>query len=79
MSDDEGGVSEGMIRLKKIREQKKLEQFLATIDEGLKPIIDTEKDRKVTDDAIFEMTALQHNERLTGKNAFVKLCLKNNQ
>lgn len=79
MSDDEGGVSEGMSRLKKIREQKKLEQFLATIDEGLKPIIDTEKDRKVTDDAIFEMTALQHIERLTGKNAFVELYLKNNQ
>ena len=55
MSDDEGGVSDGISRLKKIREQKKLEQFLATIDDGLKPVIDTEKDRKVTDDAIFQM------------------------
>ena len=71
MADDDTNTHEELSRLKQIREQKRLEQFLSTIDTGLKPVIDTEKNRSVTDDSIMELTALQHIERLTGKNAFV--------
>ena len=71
MADDDTNTHEELSRLKQIREQKRLEQFLFTIDTGLKPVIDTEKNRSVTDDSIMELTALQHIERLTGKNAFV--------
>lgn len=71
MSDDEGTASEGISRLKKIREQKKLEQFLSSIDVDFKPVIDTEKDRNVSDESIYELTAMQHVQRLSGKNAFV--------
>ena len=71
MADDDTNAHEELSRLKQIREQKRLEQFLSTIDTGLKPVIDTEKNRSVTDDSIMELTALQHIERLTGKNAFV--------
>ena len=75
MADDDTNTHEELSRLKQIREQKRLEQFLSTIDTGLKPVIDTEKNRSVTDDSIMELTALQHIERLTGKNAFVEsLC-----
>jgi hypothetical protein len=58
-------------RLKSIREQKKLEAFFSSVDSSLKPVVDTQKDRSVSDTPIFEMTAIQHIERLTGKNAFV--------
>ena len=71
MADDDTNTHEELSRLKQIREQKRLEQFWSTIDTGLKPVIDTEKNRSVTDDSIMELTALQHIERLTGKNAFV--------
>lgn len=71
MSDDGKDTEESLSRLKAIREQKKLEQFLSTIDVNLKPVIDTTKNRSVTDDVLFNMSATQHIERLTGKNAFV--------
>ena len=72
MSDDGTTVAEGLSRLKAIREQKKLEEFLTGVDKDFKPVIDTQKNRKVSDDSSFlEMTARQHIERLTGKNAFV--------
>lgn len=71
MTDDGTTVEEGLSRLKAIREQKKLEEFLSGVDQDFKPVIDTQKDRKVSDDNILEMTAIQHIERLTGKNAFV--------
>lgn len=71
MTDDGTTVEEGLSRLKAIREQKKLEEFLSGVDQDFKPVIDTQKDRKVSDDDILEMTAIQHIERLTGKNAFV--------
>ena len=75
MSDDGKDTEESLSRLKAIREQKKLEQFLSTIDVNLKPVIDTTKNRSVTDDVLFNMSATQHIERLTGKNAFVFLFL----
>lgn len=71
MSDDGEDTQESLSRLKAIREQKKLEQFLTTIDSNLKPVVDTTKNRNVTDDVLFNMSAIQHIERLTGKNAFV--------
>lgn len=71
MSDDGEDTQESLSRLKAIREQKKLEQFLTTIDSNLKPVVDTTKNRNVTDDMLFNMSAIQHIERLTGKNAFV--------
>ena len=71
MSDDGEDMQESLSRLKAIREQKKLEQFLTTIDSNLKPVVDTTKNRNVTDDVLFNMSAIQHIERLTGKNAFV--------
>lgn len=43
MADDDTNTHEELSRLKQIREQKRLEQFLSTIDTGLKPVIDTEK------------------------------------
>lgn len=73
MTDDGTTVEEGLSRLKAIREQKKLEEFLSGVDQDFKPVIDTQKDRKVSDDDILEMTAIQHIERLTGKNAFVRV------
>ena len=73
MADDADSIAEGMSRLKAIRESKKIEEFLSKVNVGFKPVIDTEKDRKVTDDVIFQMTAAQHIERLTGKHAFVGL------
>ena len=73
MSDDGVTVEEGLSRLKAIREQKKLEEFLSGVDQDFKPVIDTQKDRVVSDDSAFlDMTARQHIERLTGKNAFVR-------
>ena len=36
-------------------------------------MIDTQKNRSVSDDGIIHMTAIQHVERLSGKNAFVYL------
>lgn len=72
MSDDGVSVEEGLSRLKAIREQKKLEEFLSGMDQDFKPVVDTQKDRVVSDDSAFlDMTARQHIERLTGKNAFV--------
>ncbi len=71
MSDDGEDTQESLSQLKAIREQKKLEQFLTTIDSNLKPVVDTTKNRNVTDDVLFNMSAIQHIERLTGKNAFV--------
>ena len=71
MSDDGEDTQESLSRLKAIREQKKLEQVLTTIDSNLKPVVDTTKNRNVTDDVLFNMSAIQHIERLTGKNAFV--------
>lgn len=71
MSDDGEDTQESLSRLRAIREQKKLEQFLTTIDSNLKPVVDTTKNRNVTDDVLFNMSAIQHIERLTGKNAFV--------
>ena len=71
MFDDGEDTQESLSRLKAIREQKKLEQFLTTIDSNLKPVVDTTKNRNVTDDVLFNMSAIQHIERLTGKNAFV--------
>ena len=71
MSDDGEDTQESLSRLKAIREQKKLEQFLTTIDSNLKPVVDTTKNRNVTHDVLFNMSAIQHIERLTGKNAFV--------
>lgn len=71
MSDDGEDTQESLSRLKAIREQKKLEHFLTTIDSNLKPVVDTTKNRNVTDDVLFNMSAIQHIERLTGKNAFV--------
>lgn len=71
MSDNGEDTQESLSRLKAIREQKKLEQFLTTIDSNLKPVVDTTKNRNVTDDVLFNMSAIQHIERLTGKNAFV--------
>lgn len=44
MADDDTNTHEELSRLKQIREQKRLEQFLSTIDTGLKPVIDTEKE-----------------------------------
>lgn len=73
MSDDGTSIEEGLSRLKQIREQKKLEEFLTGIDKDFKPVIDTQKDRSVTDDAVTELSAIQHIERLTGNNAFVIL------
>ena len=63
MSDDDQSTEEGLSRLKAIRENKKLEEFLA--------VVDTQKSRSVSDEGIIHMTAIQHVERLSGKNAFV--------
>ena len=71
MSDNGEDTQESLSRLKAIREQKKLEQVLTTIDSKPKPVVDTTKNRNVTDDVLFNMSAIQHIERLTGKNAFV--------
>lgn len=72
MSDDGTTIEEGLSRLKAIREQKRLEEFLSGVDQDFKPVIDTQKNRTVSDDDSFlEMTAIKHIERLTGKNAFV--------
>lgn len=71
MSDDGESAAEGISRLRKIRQQKCLEDFLSKVDVEFKPVIDTEKDRHVSDHAILELTAMQHVERLSGKNAFV--------
>lgn len=72
MSDDGESTAEGISRLQKIRQQKTLEDFLAKVNVEFKPVIDTEKDRHVSDHAILELTAKQHVERLSGKNAFVR-------
>lgn len=40
MSDDGEDTQESLSRLKAIREQKKLEQFLTTIDSNLKPVVE---------------------------------------
>ena len=71
MSDDGESAAEGISRLQKIRQQKSLEDFLSKVDAEFKPVIDTEKDRHISDHAILELTAMQHVERLSGKNAFV--------
>ena len=81
MANDGESAAEGISRLQKIRQQKCLEDFLAKVNEGFKPVIDTEKDRRVSDNDIIELTAIQHVERLSGKNAFVgysQLCTSNN-
>ena len=65
MSDDDQSTEEGLSRLKAIRENKKLEEFLASVNKDFKPVVDTQ------DEGIIHMTAIQHVERLSGKNAFV--------
>ena len=74
MSDDDSTIASGLSRLRSIRQDKKLEEFLTSINKDFKPVIDTQKNRSVSDDNILHMTALQHVERLSGKNAFVLLC-----
>ena len=71
MSDDDQSTEEGLSRLKAIRENKKLEEFLASVNKDFKPVVDTQKSRSVSDEGIIHMTAIQHVERLSGKNAFV--------
>ena len=71
MSDDDQSTEEGLSRLKAIRENKKLEEFLASVNKDFKPVVDTQKSRSVSDEGIIHMTATQHVERLSGKNAFV--------
>ena len=71
MSDDDQSTEEGLSRLKAIRENKKLEEFLASVNKDFKPVVDTQKSRSVSDESIIHMTAIQHVERLSGKNAFV--------
>ena len=73
MSDDDQSTAEGLSRLKAIRENKKLEEFLASVNKDFKPVVDTQKSRSVSDDGIIHMTAIQHVERLSGKNAFVSV------
>ena len=75
MSDDDSVIESGLSRLRSIRQDKKLEEFYSSINKDFKPVIDTQKNRSVSDDGIIHMTAIQHVERLSGKNAFVLLAL----
>ena len=69
---DNSTLEEGLSRLKAIRQQKKLEAFLSTLDDDSKPVIDTSLDRNVTDESNFlSLSVKNHIERLTGENAFV--------
>ena len=72
MDIDNSTIEEGLSRLKSIRQQKRFEAFLSTVEEDIKPVIDTSLNRNVTDESDFlSHSAKSHIERLTGEHAFV--------